>query len=460
MFGGDEVGALVLDLGSHFSKAGYAGEDTPKAVFHTAVGSVWSEDVSMDVDSTEHASGVTSTAVGSSSSASASSSIPASSSGMVSSVAATCSSGKQYLVGRSQFYRRDHMRISHPVRNGLVEDWDAVEAVWSYALGSHLRVDPKDHPLMVSEPTFQPAGDREKMLQLMFERFAAPATFLCKSSVLTAFSAGRATACVVESGAGHTTVAPVHDGYVVNRGVRRSQFGGDKLDVLLEKTLQQGSLGHKTLTPAYQVEKKYDSDGHLVVSTHTYPQTHPSFHRFQQLELLRDIKESLCRLSESAFDSNQKFPNVTYELPDGQSLDVGNERFIVPEHIFNPKFTPLLDLKHDFDGVTYRGLQHQVLDSVESVDVDLRKDLYSSIVLSGGNTLFPGIPNRLTKEVGGVLSAAHKVKVVGGSSLNDRRFAVWIGGSILASLGTFHQMWISKAEYEEQGAAMLAAKCP
>jgi len=125
-----------------------------------------------------------------------------------------------------------------------------------------------------------------------------------------------------------------------------------------------------------------------------------------------------------------------------------------------PFLPPLLQLKHDFDGFVYKGLHHMVLDSVESVDVDLRKELYGNVVLSGGNTLFPGTPNRLTKEVGGILSAAHKVKVVGGSSLNDRRFGVWIAGSILASLGTFHQMWISKAEYEEQGAALLAAKCP
>jgi len=155
-------------------------------------------------------------------------------------VTAAASAGKkQYLVGRSQLYRRDHMQISQPLRHGLVQDWDAVEQIWDYALRQHLRVDARDHPLLLSEPTFQPHADREKMLQMMFERFEAPATFLCKSSVLTAFSAGRSTACVVESGAGHTTVSPIHDGYVISKGVRRSQMAGGKLDEILEKFITQ-----------------------------------------------------------------------------------------------------------------------------------------------------------------------------------------------------------------------------
>lgn len=211
----------------------------------------------------------------------------------------------------------------------------------------------------------------------------------------------------------------------------------------------------------YLLDRKVDADGRLQINHLSFPHTHPSYHSFQVHEVVRDAKESLCRLSESNFDASQKFPTVTYELPDGQQLEVGNDRFLVPEHLFNPRATNgLLDLRHDFDGGVFKGLHHLLLDSVESVDVDLRKDLYASVVLSGGTTLFPGLPNRLTKEVGGILSAAHKVKVVGGGSLNDRRFGVWIGGSVLASLGTFHQMWISKAEFEEQGAAMLAAKCP
>lgn len=88
------------------------------------------------------------------------------------------------------------------------------------------------------------------------------------------------------------------------------------------------------------------------------------------------------------------------------------------------------------------------------------RDLYGNIVLSGGSTLFPGMVNRLTKELSTTIPAAYKVKVIGGTGSNDRKFASWIGGSILASLGTFHQMWLSRAEYEEHGAKVVNTKCP
>jgi actin-related protein len=215
-----------------------------------AVGSIYSDDVPMDVDQTEHAGGMRSSslhsAAASSAAAAASSSAAVAASG--SAADARVSGKKKYFVGREQQYRRDNMVIEQPLKHGLVQNWDGVEAVWQYALSQHLRVDARDHPLMLSEPTFQPHADREKMLQLMFERFEAPATFLCKSSVLTAFSAGRSTACVLESGAGHTTVAPVHDGFVVTKGVRRTQVAGQRLDEILEKVITQSES--RRITPA------------------------------------------------------------------------------------------------------------------------------------------------------------------------------------------------------------------
>ena len=89
-------------------------------------------------------------------------------------------------------------------------------------------------------------------------------------------------------------------------------------------------------------------------------------------------------------------------------------------------------------------------------DVDIRKDLYSNIVLSGGTTMFPGIAERLTKELTALAPAAMKIKVV---APPERKYSVWIGGSILASLSTFQQMWISKAEYDESGPSIVHRKC-
>jgi len=89
-------------------------------------------------------------------------------------------------------------------------------------------------------------------------------------------------------------------------------------------------------------------------------------------------------------------------------------------------------------------------------DVDIRKDLYSNIVLSGGTTMFPGIADRMTKEITSLAPSSMKIKVVAPA---ERKFSVWIGGSILSSLSTFQQMWINKAEYLENGPSIVHRKC-
>ncbi|CAL9098148.1 unnamed protein product [Musa textilis] len=89
-------------------------------------------------------------------------------------------------------------------------------------------------------------------------------------------------------------------------------------------------------------------------------------------------------------------------------------------------------------------------------DVDIRKDLYGNVVLSGGSTMFPGIADRMSKEITALAPSSMKIKVV---APPERKCSVWIGGSILASLSTFQQMWVSKGEYEESGPAIVHRKC-
>jgi actin len=136
----------------------------------------------------------------------------------------------------------------------------------------------------------------------------------------------------------------------------------------------------------------------------------------------------------------------TYELPDGQVITVGSERFRCPESLFQPSMLGL-------EGV---GIHQTTYNSIMKCDVDIRKDLYSNIVLSGGTTMFPGIADRMTKEISSLAPSSMKVKVVAPA---ERKFSVWIGGSILSSLSTFQQMWITKSEYEENGPSIVHRKC-
>ncbi len=136
----------------------------------------------------------------------------------------------------------------------------------------------------------------------------------------------------------------------------------------------------------------------------------------------------------------------SYELPDGQVLTIGNERFRCPEALFQPSFL----------GMENAGIHESVYSSIQKCDIDIRKDLLGNVVLSGGSSMFPGITDRMNKEMSALAPATMKVKII---APPERKYSVWIGGSILASLSTFQQMWISKQEYDESGPGIVHRKC-
>jgi actin-related protein len=136
----------------------------------------------------------------------------------------------------------------------------------------------------------------------------------------------------------------------------------------------------------------------------------------------------------------------SYELPDGQVVTIGNERFRAPESLFQPSFL----------GLEVQGIHEAIYSSVMKCDIDIRKDLYANNVLSGGTTMYPGIADRMQKEITALAPSTMKIKII---APPERKYSVWIGGSILASLSTFQQMWISKQEYDESGPSIVHRKC-
>ncbi|KAI8552772.1 hypothetical protein RHMOL_Rhmol06G0293600 [Rhododendron molle] len=408
MYGGDEVSAIVIDLGSHTCKAGYAGEDAPKAVFPSVVGSIDQMELD-DPDNLDKNSG----------------SIPDSKS-VVRPFDAEKSKGKRKLYVGSQAlgYRRDHMEVLSPIKDGVVVDWEIVENIWDHALRDCLLIDPKEHPMLLAEPSSNSQQQREKTAELMFEKYKVPALFLAKNAVLTSFASGRATSLVVDSGGGSTTIAPVHDGYVLQKAVQSSPIGGEFLSDCLMKSLESKGL---TIKPRYSFKRKEIRPGEFQTVDLDFPNTTESYRLYSQRVIAGDIKECVCRAPDTPYDesSYSNIPMTPYELPDGQTIEIGADRFKIPDVLFNPPLVQTIPGMESFAEIaaSVRGLPQMVIESINKCDVDIRRELFSSILLSGGTASMQQLKERLEKDLLEESPQAARVKVLASGNATERRFS-------------------------------------
>ena len=217
-----------------------------------------------------------------------------------------------------------------------MKDWDLMESLWAFGMTNRLKINPKEHPILMVEPSYNLRQNRERLTELMFEKYEAPALFVAKDAVLSCFASGRASGLVLDSGGGKTTAVPVYDGYALQQSILRSHVAGNRLDMELQALLAT-KYPDTPVIPAYKTTKKEVGGGKFIVTVNEYPNTHPSYEEYRTNEIIADIRHSVCSVSPSVFDAeqNQLIPATPYELPDGKTINVGVERLLVPECMFN-----------------------------------------------------------------------------------------------------------------------------
>jgi actin-related protein len=327
---------------------------------------------------------------------------------------------KDVLIGQEAQEKRGILVMKHPIEQGVITNWDDMEKVWHHTFYNELRISPEEHNVLLTEAPLNPKNNRERITQIMFEVFNTPGMYIAIQAVMSLYSAGKTTGVVLDSGDGVSHFVPIFEGYAFPHAIIRVNLAGRDLTDYMLKILSERGL-------------------HLTSSA--------------EREIVRDIKEKLCYVSldfENEYKESTKSTaaEAQYEMPDGEVITIGNERFRCPEALFKPSLV----------GKEMMGLHDQVYSAIMKSDLDIRKDLYSNIILSGGTTMFPGLPERLSKEIQKLAPSAtsSKVKVI---AMPERKYSVWIGGSILSSLSNFQVMWITKSEYDESGPQIVHRKC-
>jgi len=327
---------------------------------------------------------------------------------------------KNEYIGDEAAQKRGILNLNYPIAAGIVESWEDMEKVWHHTFYNELRVSPNEiKGVLLTEAPRQPKANREKMVQIMFETFEVQNIYVAIQAVMSLYSAGRTTGLVTDSGDGVTHTVPVFEGFSLPHAVEKMEIAGRVLTNYLQKLLLES--GHNFTSAA-------------------------------ELEIVREIKEELCFIAQNYEEEKEQATKSSehdkqYTLPDKAVITIpASVRMGAPELIYKPQL----------NGMSCKSIDALAWASVSAADIDVRRDLCKNIIMSGGSTMYEGMADRLKQELVNRAPSGAEIRVVAAA---DRKYAVWKGGSTLASLSTFESSWVTKEDYEEHGAAVIHRKC-
>jgi len=329
---------------------------------------------------------------------------------------------KDVMVGEECAKFRSFLDVGYPVENGIVRSWEDMKIIWNHTFFDKLKIDPKECRILLTEPPMNPKSNRQKMIKCMFEEYQFAGVSISIQAVLVLYAQGLFTGVVVDSGDGVTHVVPVYDGMAFVHLIKRLDVAGRHVTKYLIKLLQLRGY---------------------------------SFNRVADYETVRQIKEALCYVGyDNELEKKLALDTTVlvspYHLPDGRTIKMSGERFEAPEALFKPE---LVDVESP-------GISELVFNAINGSAMDTRSEFYKHIVLSGGSTMYPGLPGRMEKEI----KELYLEKVLKGDASRLEKFKlrieypprrkhmVFLGGAVLADImkGS-DEFWISKQEYEELG---------
>lgn len=405
-------------------------------------------------------------------------------------------------------------------------DWyDLLPTFLKHGYSTALQSKIEDHPLLLVERAYNPPPIRQQTIECLFEELNVPAAFLGKDAVMSCYGCGRVTATVVDIGYSGTTVTPVFEGYVEQKGIRRSPAGVAQMDELILQQLDMIN-NNRPVMPLYQVRRPKKDTRRLDI--------HHAARRF----LAQQCREAGVGTAINTTQAGTfQAPHKSFELPDGTVLDVPSAtRFAVPDLLFGSgndsikrreeltdsakeKLSSYIDsipkaseehnddamfteesavgiakrktkrsasqvtkqtgfsnrtlqkacsvyLQNHVDHLTSAPIASMICDAAYRCDRDQQTTLLGHVVVGGGGSCIgpteQAVPDLIREQIDSIIhqhTPNWRVKVLT-PGMQERSVLSWLGASILGSMGTFHDMWITRAEYDEWGSAIVNRKCP